>query len=80
MAAAIREQKISAVVIDTETDFLRLGLANTIAEEMGAPCLKLEELHADGLADAVRLQMATSETSPLSPGEIQGLLEQIKLP
>ncbi len=80
MAAAIREQKISAVVIDTETEFLRLGLASTIADEMGAPCLKLEELHADGLADAVRLQMATSETSPLSPDEIQGLLEQIKLP
>ena len=79
MAAAIREQKISAVVIDTETDFLRLGLATTIAEEMGAPCLKLEELHADGLADAVRLQVATTETSPLAPGEIQGLLEQIKL-
>ena len=79
MAAAIREQKISAVVIDTETDFLRLGLANAIADEMGAPCLKLEELHADGLADAVRLQMTSAETSPLSPGEIQGLLEQIKL-
>ena len=79
MAAAIREQKISAVVIDTETDFLRLGLAVTIADEMGAPCLKLEELHADGLADAVRLQMAAPETSPLTPGEIQGLLEQIKL-
>ena len=79
MAAAIREQKISAVVIDTETDFLRLGLANSIADEMGAPCLKLEELHADGLADAVRLQVATSGTSPLTPDEIQGLLEQIKL-
>ena len=80
VAAAIKEQKISAVVIDTETDFLRMGLATSIAEEMGAPCLKLEELHADGLADAVRLQMATAETSPLTPGEIQGLLEQIKLP
>ena len=79
MAAAIREQRISAVVIDTETDFLRLGLAGTVAEEMGAPCLKLGELHADGLADAVRLQMATQETSPLNPQEIQGLLERIKL-
>ena len=66
MAAAVREQKISAVVIDTETDFLRLGLASTIAEEMGAPCLKLEELHADGLADAVRLQITTPETCPLN--------------
>ena len=80
MAAAIREQHISAVVIDTETDFLRLGLAGSIAEEMGAPCLKLEELHADGLADAVRLQMTTSETPALTPEEIQGLLEQIQLP
>ena len=79
MAAAIREQKIPAVVIDTETDFLRLGLATTIAEEMGAPCLKLEELHADGLADAVRLQMATPEASALTPGEIQGLLKQVPL-
>ena len=79
MAAAIREQRISAVVIDTETDFLRLGLANTIAEEMGVPCLKLEELHADGLADAVRLQMAAPETPPLTPRELQGLLGQIKL-
>ena len=80
MAAAIREQRISAVVIDTETDFLRLGLANTVAEEMGAPCLKLEELHADGLADAVRLQLPSTNGGNLSPQEIQELLQQIKLP
>ena len=80
MAAAIREQKISAVVIDTETDFLRLGLANTIAEEMGAPCIKLEELHADGLADAVRLQLPSTDNTALSAQEIQDLLQQIKLP
>ena len=80
MATAIREQKISAVVIDTETDFLRLGLASTIAEEMGAPCIKLEELHADGLADAVRLQLPSTDNAALSAQEIQELLQQIKLP
>ena len=80
MAAAIREQHISAVVIDTETDFLRLGLASTIAEEMGAPCLKLEELHADGLAEAVRLQLPSTDNPALSAQEIQDLLQQIKLP
>lgn len=60
MAAAIREQRIPAVVIDTEADFLRLGLAAFIAEVMDAPCLKLEELHSDSLADAVRMQLPSS--------------------
>ena len=55
IAATIREQRIPAVVIDTESDFLRLGLATPIAEAMGAPCLRLEELHAEAVADAVRL-------------------------
>ncbi len=80
VAAAIREQKVSSVVIDTETDFLRLGLAGPIAEAMGAPCIKLEELHSDSLADAVRMQLPSAGDRPLTPEEVQGLLEQIKLP
>ncbi len=80
IAAAIGEQHISSVVVDTETDFLRLGLAKTIAEAMGAPCIKLEELHADGLADAVRMQLPDSDSSLLSPDEIQDLLQRIRLP
>ena len=79
MAAAIREQRIPAVVVDTETDFLRLGLAEPIAEAMGAPCIKLEELHSDALADTVRMQLPTTDNQPLSPDEIQGLLQQIRL-
>ena len=79
LAAAIREQRISAVVVDTETDFLRLGLAEPIAEAMGAPCIKLEELHSDALADTVRMQLPTTDNQPLSPDEIQGLLQQIRL-
>ena len=80
MAAAIKEQRISSVVIDTETDFLRLGLAGPVAEAMGAPCIQLEELHSDALADTVWMQITTSESAPLTPGEIQGLLERIKVP
>ena len=59
VAAAIKEQRISSIVIDTETDFLRLGLAEPIAEAMGAPCIKLEELRPDAVADTVRMQMTT---------------------
>ena len=79
MAAAIKEQRIPAVVVDTETDFLRLGLAEPIAEAMGAPCIKLEELHSDALADTVRMQLPATDNQPLSPDEIQGLLQQIRL-
>ena len=79
MAAAIREQRIPGVVVDTETDFLRLGLAEPIAEAMGAPCIKLEELHSDALADTVRMQLPSTNNQPLSPDEIQGLLQRIRL-
>ena len=79
MAAAIKEQRIPSVVVDTETDFLRLGLAQPIAEAMGAPCIKLEELHSDALADTVRMQLPATDSQPLAPGEIQGLLQKIRL-
>ena len=79
MAAAIREQRIPAVVVDTETDFLRLGLAGPIAEAMGAPCIKLEELHSDALADTVRMQLPSTNNQPLTPDEVQELLQQIRL-
>ena len=79
VAAAIKEQRISSVVIDTETDFLRLGLAEPVAEAMGAPCIKLEELNSEALANTVRMQMPAPGDSPLTPEEIQGLLQQIRL-
>ena len=55
MASTIKDQRISAVVIDTETDFPRLRLAAPLAEAMGAPCITLEELHSATVADVVRL-------------------------
>ena len=79
MAAAIKEQHIQSVVIDTETDFLRLGLAGPIAEAMGAPCIKLEDLQSEALADTVRLHLPSSDDPPLTPEEVQGLLQRINL-
>ena len=80
IASSIKEQRISAVVIDTETDFLRLGLVRPLAEAMDAPCIKLEQLQSDSLADAVRMQLPTSESTSLTADEIQGLLQRIRLP
>ena len=54
VAAAIGEQRIPSLVIDTETGYLRFALAAPIAQAMGAPCLRLEELPAGALAAAVR--------------------------
>jgi len=45
---------IPAVVIDTERQFLTLGLAGEVARAMGAPCYRVEELRARPLAQLVR--------------------------
>ena len=78
IASTIKEQRIPAVVIDTETDFLRLGLIGPLAEAMGAPCIKLEELQSDSLADTVRIQLSSNPSAALTADEIQGLLQRIK--
>ena len=54
IAREIAQQRIPGVVIDTESGFLHLGLAGPIAEALDAPCIKLEELHAEALAQTVR--------------------------
>ena len=55
-------------MIDTELDFIKLGLARPIAEAMDAHYVKLDDLQADSLAQAVRLQVP----SGLPPGRRQG--------
>ena len=45
---------IQSVVIDTETAGLRLGLAESLAADMGAQYFRLEELDAGHVAGAVR--------------------------
>ncbi len=67
VASTIRGQGIPAVVIDTETDFLRLGLVRPLAEAMDAPCIRLEELQSHSLADTVRLQLSATGRTPLIP-------------
>ena len=58
------EKQITSVVIDTELDFIKLELARPLAEAMGARYLKLEELRAETLADAVRRELPGAGASP----------------
>ena len=53
-ARRVAESHIPAVVIDTEHQFVSLGLAARLAQEMGAPCYRVEELRARPLAQLVR--------------------------
>ena len=57
IADLVRERQIPSLVIDTELDFIKLGLARPIAEAMGAHYIKLDDLRGDSLAQAVRLQV-----------------------
>lgn len=50
----IRREGIQSIVVDTEQDFIKLGLARDIAQALGAKYYKLEELEGDQLAEAVR--------------------------
>ena len=46
---------------------------------MGARYLKLDELRADRLADAVRTNLPTQETPALTPAQLQELARQANL-
>ena len=56
-AGIIGEDKIPSVVVDTESGFIKLGMIQPVAAAMGAQYLKLEDLRADNLAEAVRQKM-----------------------
>jgi magnesium chelatase subunit D len=53
-ADALAAEGVAAVVVDCETSYVRLGLAADLAVRLRAPVLRLEQLHADCLAQAVR--------------------------
>lgn len=53
-AARLVAEGAAAVVVDCETSFVRLGLAGQLARQLGAPAIRLEQLHADSLTRAVR--------------------------
>jgi magnesium chelatase subunit D len=46
MAAEIRQLGISSIVVNTESGFLRLGLAQELADALAAKCIRLEDLAA----------------------------------
>jgi magnesium chelatase subunit D len=53
-AAQLVAEGAAAVVVDCEASYIRLGLAAELANQLGAPVLRLEQLRADHLAQAVR--------------------------
>ena len=53
-AARLIAEGAAAVVVDCETSYVRLGLAADLAVVLRAPVLRLEQLRADVLAQAVR--------------------------
>ena len=57
VAALVDEQHVPSLVIDTESGFIQLGLAQPIAEAMGARYLKLEDLQVGNLTSAVRSEL-----------------------
>ncbi len=57
VASLVHQQRIPSVVIDTETGFIRLELARTIAQAMDAKYLPLQDLRAETLAEAVRQEL-----------------------
>ncbi len=58
LRAALRLDGTPAVVVDCESGPVRLGLANGIAQALGAETLRLEQLGADRLAGVVRERRA----------------------
>jgi magnesium chelatase subunit D len=53
-ASRLVAEGAAAVVVDCETSYVRLGLAGQLARQLGAPTIRLEQLHADHLTHAVR--------------------------
>ncbi|OBK79232.1 magnesium chelatase subunit D family protein [Mycobacterium sp. 1164985.4] len=53
-AARLVAEGAAAVVVDCETSYVRLGLAEELAEQLGGPAVRLAQLRADSLTDVVR--------------------------
>ncbi|KAA0100871.1 VWA domain-containing protein [Mycolicibacterium sp. P1-18] len=53
-AAMLVAEGAAAVVVDCETSYVRLGLAEVLATQLDAPAVRLAHLRADGLTRLVR--------------------------
>lgn len=60
LAEMLAARAVPALVLDTETGYLRLGRAAQLAQALGAECLTLEELSAESLALTIRGCMKTT--------------------
>jgi magnesium chelatase subunit D len=56
-ARRFTEARVPAVVIDVESGPVRLRLAHTLAEVLGAPCLPLDQLEQGSLEATIRLRL-----------------------
>ncbi|ASU39012.1 magnesium chelatase [Herbaspirillum sp. meg3] len=57
LAEQLAARGTPALVLDTETGYVRLGRAAQLAQALGAQCMTLEELTADNLALTIRARM-----------------------
>src|SRR5450830_1394561 len=57
LAEQLAARATPALVLDTETGYVRLGRAAQLAQALGAECMTLEELTADNLALTIRARM-----------------------
>ncbi|WP_396837087.1 magnesium chelatase subunit D family protein [Mycobacterium sp. ITM-2016-00317] len=55
-AARLVAEGAAAVVVDCETSYIRLDLAQDLARQLGAPAVRLAELRADNLTSLVKAQ------------------------
>jgi magnesium chelatase subunit D len=58
LAGQLAARAVPALVLDTESGYLRLGRAAQLAHTLGAECLTLEQLSADNLALTIRARLA----------------------
>ena len=77
MASIFEDKTLTSVVIDTELDFIKLEMAKPLADVMGARYLKLEELRAERIAEAVRHEIPGQEPAG-GPEDAQSNLEGIR--
>lgn len=60
LAELLAGRGVPALVLDTESGFLRLGRASQLAQALGAECLTLEQLSAESLALTIRGRLKTT--------------------
>jgi magnesium chelatase subunit D len=60
MADLLVERGVPALVLDTESGYLKLGRAAQLARTLGAECLTLEQLSADNLVLTIRARLGAT--------------------